>query len=99
VAGGVPGDARRGAQCRCHLYGTLLGEAAFPLVVWFRPLRLYVLAAVAALHLGIALFMQNLVFFSLAMVCSFWLFVPPETTRRIRGGVARLFRRPEPRSF
>jgi hypothetical protein len=52
-----------------------------------------VLAAVAALHLGIALFMQNLVFFSLAMVCSFWLFVPPETTLRIGGGIARLFGR------
>jgi hypothetical protein len=72
-------------------YGTLLFEAAFPLLVWFRPLRLYVLAALAALHLGIALFMQNLVFFSLAMVCSFWLFVPPETTRRIGARIARPF--------
>jgi hypothetical protein len=74
-------------------YWTVISEAAFPLLVWFRPLRLYVLAAVAALHLGIALFMQNLVFFSLAMVCSFWLFVPPETTRRLGGGMARLFGR------
>jgi hypothetical protein len=63
-------------------YGTVLIEGAFPLLVWFRPTRPYVLAAATAMHLGIAVFLQNVTFFSLAMVCSFWLFVPGETTRR-----------------
>lgn len=64
-------------------YGTLLIEGAFPLLVWFRRTRLWIILPLAALHLGIAVFLQNLVFFSLAMICSFWLFLPAETTRRL----------------
>jgi hypothetical protein len=74
-------------------FGTILIEGAFPLLVWFRPLRMYVLAAATALHLGIALTMHNVVFFQFAMICSFWLFVPAEVTRRWGQGLARLFGR------
>lgn len=71
-------------------FGTLLVEGTFPLLVWFRRTRLYVLGAATALHLGAAIFLQNLTFFQLAMICSFWLFVPAEVTRRWGNGLARL---------
>jgi hypothetical protein len=64
-------------------YGTLFVEGLFPILVWFRRTRLVALAAVAAMHLGIALMLQNVSVFTLSMVCSLWLFVPPETTRRL----------------
>jgi hypothetical protein len=64
-------------------YGTLLVEGSFPVLVWFRRTRLYSLVAIASLHIGIAIMLKNVTFFTLSMVCSFWLFVPPETTRRL----------------
>ena len=64
-------------------YGTVLVEGSFPILVWFRRTRLYAVVAVAALHLGIAVMLQNVTFFTLSMACSFWLFVPGETTRRL----------------
>lgn len=72
-------------------YSTLTVEGLFPLVVWFRRTRTYVLAAVTLLHLGAALTIDTLLFFQLTMICSFWLFVPPEVTRRWGRGLGRLF--------
>jgi hypothetical protein len=69
-------------------YGTVFVEGTFPVLVWFRRTRLWSLAAIASLHLGIALMLQNVTFFTLSMVCSFWLFVPPETTRRLGAALA-----------
>jgi hypothetical protein len=74
-------------------YGTLLIEGSFPILVWFRRTRLYSLAAIAALHLGIAVMLQHISVFSLSMVCSFWLFVPPETTRALGAALASAGRR------
>jgi len=62
-------------------YGTILVEGAFPLFVWFRRTKMPVIIALAGLHVGIALFLQNVTFFSLSMVCALVLFVPPELTR------------------
>jgi hypothetical protein len=73
-------------------FGTLVIEGGFPIFVWFRPLRMYVLGAAAALHLGVALCLQGVTFFQFAMISSFWLFVPPEVTRRWGNALARLFR-------
>jgi hypothetical protein len=74
-------------------YGTILVEGLFPILVWFPRTRLLSLAAIASMHLGIALVLQHVTFFTLSMVCSFWVFVPPETTRRLgtalRGAAAR----------
>jgi hypothetical protein len=79
-------------------YGTILVEGSFPILVWFRRTRLVSLAAIASLHLGIAVMLHNVTFFTLSMVCSFWLFVPPETTRwlgaALRSAGARLAGRP-----
>ena len=72
-------------MCDCLLskimtYGTVLIEGAFPLLVWFKETNLIVTVLAASLHLGIAVFVPNVLFFTLAMVCSFWVFVQPETT-------------------
>ena len=67
---------------RLMTYGTILVEGTFPLLVWFRKTRPYVLVGITALHLGIAAMIPNVTFFTLAMVCSFWLFVPAESLRR-----------------
>ena len=63
-------------------FGTILVQMAFPLLVWFRRTRAPVLLAAALMHLGIGVAIKNLGFFSAAMLCCFWLFVPGETTRR-----------------
>jgi len=62
-------------------YGTILVEGLFPILVWFRRTRYIALFSIASLHLGIAIFLQNVTFFTLSMVCSFWLFVPGEAIR------------------
>jgi hypothetical protein len=71
-------------------FGTLLIEGGFPIFVWFRPIRMYVLGVAAALHLGVAVCLQGVTFFQFAMICSFWLFVPAEVTRRWGHALARL---------
>lgn len=78
-------------------YGTLLAEAGFVVLVWFSRSRLYVVGAVAALHLGIAFMLKGATFFTLTMVCGLWVFVPAETIRNrgqwlaasVKGIVAR----------
>lgn len=62
-------------------YGTVVVEAAFPLLVWFNRTRLYAIAGIAGLHLGIPILLKNITFFTLAMVCSFWVFVPSSDIR------------------
>jgi len=52
-------------------------------LVWFRRTRHPAVVGLAALHLGIAVMLQNVTFFTLSMACSFWVFVPGETTRRL----------------
>ncbi len=74
-------------------YGTIVIELAFPLLVWFRKTRLLVLAGITSLHLGIAVIIPNVAFFTLSMVCSFWLFVPADDLRRWGNGLARAIRR------
>jgi hypothetical protein len=74
-------------------YGTLVVEAAFVLLVWFSRFRLYVIGAVAALHLGIAFMLKGATFFTLVMVCGLWIFVPNELTQRMAGWLAGRCRR------
>jgi hypothetical protein len=74
-------------------YGTILVEGAFPMLVWFQTTRLAVIAALAVLHLGIAVFLQNVTFFSLAMVCVLWVFVPADTATEWLCRISGRFRR------
>jgi hypothetical protein len=64
-------------------FGTILVEGLSPILIWFRKTRIPAILALASLHIGIALFLQNVAFFSLAMVCALWIFVPVETLKLI----------------
>ena len=72
-------------------YGSAAIEAAFPLLVWFAPCRPYVLWMITALHLGIAVAIPNVLFFTLSMACAFLLFVPAETSRRWYANMREVF--------
>lgn len=56
-------------------FGTVIVEAFFPLCVWFNPTRRLAIAGIAALHLGIALMIPNVTYFTLSMVCTFAVFL------------------------
>ena len=64
-------------------YGTVLVEGLFPLLVWIRQTKLISIIALTLLHLGVAVFIPNVTFFTLSMICLFWIFVPPDITRKI----------------
>ncbi len=64
-------------------YSALATEMAFPLLVWFKPLRPWVLTAIAALHFGICILLSESVWhFNVAMLISFLIFVDPPVMRR-----------------
>jgi hypothetical protein len=56
-------------------YFTIVAEGSVPLLIWFRRTRPFVVAAIASLHLGIAIMLKNVTFFSLTMVCAFCVFL------------------------
>ncbi|MGQ9865206.1 MAG: HTTM domain-containing protein [Pseudanabaenaceae cyanobacterium] len=64
-------------------YSALAAEMGFPLLVWFKPLRPWVLMAIAALHCGICILLSESVWhFNMAMLISFLVFVDPPVMRR-----------------
>ena len=63
--------------------GTVLIEGMFPILVWFKETNLIVTLLIAMLHIGIAFMVPNVTFFTLAMVCSFWVFLPSDTIREL----------------
>lgn len=65
-----------GTLSRIMTLSTVAVEASFPILIWFPRARIPVLAAIASFHLGLAVLLQNVSFFSLAMLCSFTLFLP-----------------------
>jgi hypothetical protein len=69
-------------------YLTLLAEGTFPVLVWFDKTRMYVIALVASLHLGIAVMLQNATFFTLSMVATLWIFIPGTM---LRGWMDKVF--------
>ncbi|MBT9588273.1 HTTM domain-containing protein [bacterium] len=73
----------------CATYGTILIEGAFPFLVWFGRTRMPAVWAATALHLGIALFVPHVLFFTLAMVAGFWVYYPESMLESL---VARLKR-------
>jgi hypothetical protein len=62
-------------------WGSLAFECAFPLLIWFRPLRPWLLLAGIAFHLGIEVLMQ-VPLFSATMLCAYIMFVPDEKAER-----------------
>ncbi len=75
-------------------YGTILIEGTAPILIWFRPTRRYVIGAIFFLHIGIAIMIPGVVFFSLLMVVGVLNFVPAETYRQIAVSVSRFARKP-----
>lgn len=72
-----------GAFSKLATYGTILIEGQFPILVCFRRTRLLAIGLVTSLHLGIAVMVPNVALFTLSMVCAFWIFMPPATTRAL----------------
>lgn len=64
-------------------YSAVLAEACFPILIWFRRTCVPTVLVMAAFHLGIAVMLKNVTFFSLAMVVSFLLFVPADVLRKL----------------
>ena len=67
---------------KCATYGSLLIEGGFPIAVWIPRLRPWALGALVSLHLGIALFIPHVTFFTLSMVVALSLFLPAQSLRR-----------------
>ena len=64
-------------------YGTILIEATFPILVWFPRTRMFSLLALAFLHISIAVVLNGVAFFTLAMVCGLITFIPQECIKRV----------------
>ncbi len=71
-------------------WSSLLIELALPIGVWIAPLRRWVVLAATLLHVWIAIALQSVTFFSLAMACSFLVFLTSEDLRRFARDAARL---------
>jgi hypothetical protein len=61
---------------------TVLVELSFPFLIWFERTRIPILVAITFFHFGLGIGLQNVSFFSFAMVCSFVLFIPEEVLYR-----------------
>lgn len=73
-------------------WGTLAFECAFPLLIWFRPIRPWLLLAGVAFHVGIDVLMQ-VPLFSWTMICAYIVFVPDERVERWMNAVEQRIRR------
>jgi hypothetical protein len=73
-------------------WGTLAFECLFPLLVWFRPFRRWLLLAGIAFHVGIDVLMQ-IPLFSWTMICAYILFVPDEVAQRWQDAIEQRVRR------
>jgi hypothetical protein len=78
---------------KCMTYGTVLIEGSAPLLVWFPATRRYVVGALVLLHVGIAIMIPGVAFFSLLMVAGLMLFVPAETFRGAASAAQRFLAR------
>jgi hypothetical protein len=77
-------------------FGTVLVEAFFPLFVWFSPTRRIAILTIAALHLGIALTIPNVTYFTLSMVCTFPAFMTSEDIDLLQRCILAIRRRFRP---
>lgn len=87
-----------GAIRKALTWGTLVVEGLFPILVCIPRTRLWAIASVTMLHIGIAVLVPNVTFFSLSMLCGFCTFLPPAAIRAATAYVGRLFGQLLPRS-
>jgi hypothetical protein len=78
---------------KCMTYGTVLIEGSAPLLVWFPATRRYVVGALVFLHVGIAIMIPGVAFFSLLMVAGLMLFIPAEAFRGAASSAERFLSR------
>lgn len=64
-------------------FGTVFIEAFFLLAVWFGRTRLFAIAGISMLHLGIAILIPNVTYFTLSMVCCFAAFLTEDDLRDV----------------
>jgi hypothetical protein len=76
-----PGLFYGGVLSKIITYTTVIGEGTFPILVWFDKTKIYSIALLASLHLGIAIMLQNVTFFTLSMVATLWIFIPGKMLR------------------
>ena len=84
-----------GLLSKLATYGTLAFEILFPIFIWFRWARPWLLVSGVFFQLGIAFFIQHATVFTLSMICLLWVYVPAETIRRWQRkmkGAPNLFR-------
>jgi hypothetical protein len=67
--------------CKIQTYFALFAESAFPILIWFRKTRLTMVLTLLLLHIGIAVMLRGIDFFSMSTACGLWAFVPAETIR------------------
>jgi hypothetical protein len=72
-----------GAMAKIATFGTVVTEGLAPWLVWFRRTRPFALAALVSMHLGIAIILQNVTFFSLSMIVGLLLFLSPGEARAV----------------
>lgn len=72
-----------GLVSKITTYGTVFVEGTFPILIWFSQTKLIVIALISLLHIGIAITIPNVIFFTLSMVCAFFIFVPGDLSRKL----------------
>ena len=86
------GWALDGWLSRLATWGAIAVEGLAPWLVWWPRTAPFAIAALVALHVGIAITLNGVAFFSLSMVVGCWLFAPPAWAARVwlvLGGVRR----------
>ncbi|HWZ95057.1 MAG TPA: HTTM domain-containing protein [Opitutaceae bacterium] len=83
-----PGIFYGGMLSKIMTYMTVLAEGTFPVLVWFNKTKMYSIALLASLHIGIAIMLQNVTFFTLSMVASLCMFIPG---KMLRGWMDKVF--------
>lgn len=73
-------------------YGSLVVELALPILVWIPLFQPWVVVATAALHVVIAVELQSVAFFSLAMVAGLAVFLTAADLQRLTEPVRRAWR-------
>jgi hypothetical protein len=73
-------------------FSTVFIEAFFPVFVWFRRTRLLAIFLISALHLGIAILIPNVTYFTLAMNCCFLVFLTGRDIELMEKKLARMTR-------
>ena len=71
--------------CKILTYSSLFIEGSFPILIWFKKLRFSLVIVMIIFHLSIILIVPGVLYFNLAMICSFFVFIPQDVIRNFLG--------------